>query len=202
MSYLSNKLLIGLSSFRSTVFFCLILMATSIASRLKSLMPESELLTDPCRMGKLVVDPADSICGLGNIKQGAGSFPVGSHLISSRRFYTHHGIYLGDGDVAHYSGFCILFKSGPIEVTNLERFANGKTVCMVQEQCEFSNDEIASRARSRIGESQYRLLSNNCEHFCSWCVSGESYSAQVNACLHFPRYLFSLIFALDSYFAA
>jgi Lecithin retinol acyltransferase len=35
------------------------------------------------------------------------------------------------------------------------------------------------RARSRIGEDDYRLLTNNCEHFCNWCLCGVSRSAQV-----------------------
>jgi hypothetical protein len=29
------------------------------------------------------------------------------------------------------------------------------------------------RARSRLGESRYRLLTNNCEHFCSWALRDE-----------------------------
>jgi hypothetical protein len=33
--------------------------------------------------------------------------------------------------------------------------------------------------RSRLGENDYRLLTNNCEHFCNWCLSGVSLSAQV-----------------------
>ncbi|ANI59976.1 NC domain containing protein [Pseudomonas sp. GR 6-02] len=30
-----------------------------------------------------------------------------------------------------------------------------------------------------MGENQYRLLTNNCEHFCNWCLYGESRSDQV-----------------------
>ena len=37
------------------------------------------------------------------------------------------------------------------------------------------------RARSRLGECQYDLLSNNCEHFCSWCELAEPRSPQVEA---------------------
>jgi hypothetical protein len=30
-----------------------------------------------------------------------------------------------------------------------------------------------------LGEDQYRLTTNNCEHFCVWCMSGESRSEQI-----------------------
>lgn len=39
---------------------------------------------------------------------------------------------------------------------------------------------------ARLGEDDYRLLTNNCEHFCIWCLSGESRSEQVEALLHHP----------------
>jgi hypothetical protein len=38
---------------------------------------------------------------------------------------------------------------------------------------------VVARARSRLGENRYRLTTNNCEHFCEWCLSGESRSEQV-----------------------
>lgn len=40
--------------------------------------------------------------------------------------------------------------------------------------------EVARRARSRLGENRYNLLTNNCEHFCEWCVRGEHRSYQVD----------------------
>jgi hypothetical protein len=45
----------------------------------------------------------------------------------------------------------------------------------------FHGREIVRRARSRLGECQYDLLSNNCEHFCSWCELAEPRSLQVEA---------------------
>jgi hypothetical protein len=46
--------------------------------------------------------------------------------------------------------------------------------------------EVVRRARSRIGEDNYRLLTNNCEHFCEWCLRGEPRSYQVEARLALP----------------
>jgi hypothetical protein len=40
-----------------------------------------------------------------------------------------------------------------------------------------------SRARSRLGENRYRLLTNNCEHFSEWSRFGTSRSPQVERLL-------------------
>lgn len=132
----------------------------------------------------------------------AERLPVGAHLVSPRAFYLHHGIYLGAGEVVHYSGFSSSFRAGPVEVIDLERFAAGRPVWFVQEVREYSDAEVVSRARSRVGESRYSVLSNNCEHFCNWCISGNSCSAQIRALLHYPRYLLSLVSALELFFIA
>lgn len=43
----------------------------------------------------------------------------------------------------------------------------------------FTPEETLKRARSRIGERKYNLLTNNCEHFVVWCKTGISESRQV-----------------------
>jgi hypothetical protein len=48
---------------------------------------------------------------------------------------------------------------------------------------------VTHRARSRIGEDCYRILSNNCEHFCEWCLRDERRSHQVESLLALPRRL-------------
>jgi hypothetical protein len=121
------------------------------------------------------------------------SLPIGAHLIGVRRFYWHHGIYLGGGNVAHYSGFCSSLKPGPIEVIDLESFSSSRPVWIYPELHGYSSNEIVKRARSRIGERQYKLFSNNCEHFCYWCISGKNYSSQVDAYFQNPFVLFFLM---------
>jgi hypothetical protein len=82
--------------------------------------------------------------------------------------------------VMHYAGLSRLLQSGPVEEATLRRFSMGRPVRIV-EHCEsqYSPQEIVQRARSRAGENQYRVLENNCEHFCNWCISGRSRSIQV-----------------------
>jgi Lecithin retinol acyltransferase len=105
---------------------------------------------------------------------------LGAHLTTSRRGYTHHGVYVGRGRVVHYSGLSGFWQCGPVEEVSLARFANGRSVEIVDHsESQYAPEEIVRRARSRLGENDYRLLTNNCEHFCNWCLSGVSRSAQV-----------------------
>lgn len=43
----------------------------------------------------------------------------------------------------------------------------------------FSEKETVKRAMSRIGEENYNLVTNNCEHFAMWCKTGVAESSQV-----------------------
>jgi lecithin:retinol acyltransferase len=106
--------------------------------------------------------------------------PLGAHLTTRRRGYLHHGIYAGAGKVIHYPGFKRLFRRGPVEEVTLERFTKGCAFAIRSGvEPRFSGATAVARARSRLGENRYRVWTNNCEHFCEWCVSGESRSTQV-----------------------
>ena len=112
-------------------------------------------------------------------------FALGAHLVTPRRGYTHHGIYVGGGRVVHYAGWSrAVFSCRPVEEVSLAQFADGHGVTALNEGTRrFAPAEVAARARSRLGEDRYRIASNNCEHFCHWCLSGEPRSAQVERLL-------------------
>jgi hypothetical protein len=115
---------------------------------------------------------------------------LGAHLTTSRRGYSHHGMYVGHGRVVHYSGFSGTWQCGPVEEVSLSRFVKGRPVRTVDHpELRYSPDEIVHRARSRLGENDYRLFTNNCEHFCNWCLSGVSRSPQVERRLWWIRIL-------------
>ena len=44
----------------------------------------------------------------------------------------------------------------------------------------YSPEETVNRALSRLGESRYDILTNNCEHFAIWCKTGVRESYQLN----------------------
>jgi hypothetical protein len=67
-----------------------------------------------------------------------------------------------------------------IEEISLAEFSEGRALRAEKGRTgRFNENEIVHRARSRLGESRYDLLRNNCEHFCNWCRLGENRSLQV-----------------------
>ena len=92
--------------------------------------------------------------------------------------YEHHGINCGDGTIIHYS------KIGDAKIsrTSKEKFARGKAVYVKPQATAFIADIVVSRAESRLGEQQYDLFFNNCEHFANWCKTGR------NECLQLERF--------------
>jgi hypothetical protein len=117
----------------------------------------------------------------------------GSHLVTPRIGYTHHGIYVGAGYVIQYSGFSgesfnthdIVAinqqKRSPIEVVSLNDFTQGERYWIEDHPyTKFTREEIVQRAYSRVKEQKYNLVFNNCEHFANWCVYGVEHSHQVN----------------------
>jgi hypothetical protein len=118
------------------------------------------------------------------------TWPLGTHLITPRRGYVHHGIYAGAGRVIHYAGFGRAWRRGPVEEVSIERFANGRAVQAVRASAAtFGGAEAVARARMRLGEDRYRVWTNNCEHFVHWCLSGTSHSTQVERLAHRVRAL-------------
>jgi hypothetical protein len=114
--------------------------------------------------------------------------PLAAHVISSRTGYTHHGIYVGDGKVVHYAGLSRGLRRGPVEEVSLAAFAHGRPIKIRPPvNPRFDRTDVLARARSRLGENRYRLLSNNCEHFSEWCVCGVSRSWQVDSLRMRPR---------------
>jgi hypothetical protein len=113
---------------------------------------------------------------------------LGSHLVTPRRGYLHHGIYVGARQVVHYAGFTHGLRRGPVEEVPFADFARAQRVWVrSDEPSDFDVQELICRARSRVGEARYRLLTNNCEHFCEWCLHGTARSFQVEAWLARPR---------------
>ncbi|MFJ1257161.1 lecithin retinol acyltransferase family protein [Cupriavidus sp. CuC1] len=104
---------------------------------------------------------------------------IGTHLVTDRLWYTHHGAYAGAGKVVHYVSRSL--RRGPVHKVTLAEFAHGHPVWVRQSpSARFAGMEAVQRAYSRIGEDRYRLISNNCEHFCMWRLYGESSSDQID----------------------
>lgn len=131
-------------------------------------------------------DPALRSIPLGS--SAAAELPTGCWLVAPRRGYTHHGICVGGGRVAHYAGLSRSWRRGPIEIVSLAEFSLGRNVWAKRTPtARYVGFQAAERALSRLGEDSYCVVTNNCEHFCAWCVDGESRSRQVEQWFAWPR---------------
>ena len=135
--------------------------------------------------GEECLFPGDSLLGVGEEP------PVASHLVTPRSFYSHHGIYIGNGRVIHYAGLACGLRYGPVEDVSLERFANGHCIRIRHDAVRFDRREVVERARLRLGERRYRVLTNNCEHFCAWVLRNESRSNQVERLRAIPQVIYA-----------
>ncbi|KAM3623656.1 uncharacterized protein V6R79_013861 [Siganus canaliculatus] len=130
----------------------------------------------------------------------------GDLLEVPRTIFTHFGIYLGDGRVAHLIpdilpaltsdqkliGSVItnkrlilgcVYKCATVRVDTLEDFAYGSKILVnrvdkTMKNEALPNEDVAKRAEKLIGSVPYSLLWNNCEHFVTFCRYGSAVSRQ------------------------
>jgi hypothetical protein len=108
--------------------------------------------------------------------------PLAAHLVTPRRGYIHHGLYVGHGRVIHYPGLIGGFRLRAVEEVALAQFARGRPVAVrADSNRRFEREDVVRRARSRLGENRYHIIRNNCEHFCEWSLSGVSRSRQLES---------------------
>ena len=105
------------------------------------------------------------------------------HLQVPRRhgLFNHHGIDLGDGTVAHY------LEGREILRSPVSEFSQGEVVSVLNHANASSAGVTVRRAMSRLGEQNYNLLFNNCEHFATWCKTGRHRSEQVDSVIDRAR---------------
>nr|VFK42440.1 MAG: Lecithin retinol acyltransferase [Candidatus Kentron sp. TC] len=106
--------------------------------------------------------------------------PKGDHLIVSRGIYSHHGLDLGDGRIMQY-GSHVGQTNARVEIVDRGTFSRGKPIKVMDKPAAYSPDEILARAEHRLGEQDYSLVWDNCEHFVNWCRTGEGKSRQVES---------------------
>ncbi|XP_061686941.1 lecithin retinol acyltransferase-like isoform X2 [Syngnathoides biaculeatus] len=132
----------------------------------------------------------------------------GDLLEVPRTLFTHFGVYLGDGRVAHLipdilpaltddrrrlatvvtNGRLIagcLCRRATVRVDTLEDFAYGSRILVnradgggAKSAAALPAEEVARRAEALLGTFPYSLLWNNCEHFVTHCRYGRAVSRQ------------------------
>ena len=113
----------------------------------------------------------------------------GDHIRVKRPYYYHHGVYVGDGMVIHFTGEENDSISEPEKVivrkTTIEFFANGTIVEKAKpnflEKRHLKNRKlVVEEAEKAIGEGGYDFLHNNCEDFANRVCYDKKLTSQIN----------------------
>lgn len=104
----------------------------------------------------------------------------GDHIKVKRKGYIHHGIYCGDNTVIHYTDANQNKWSASICEDSLQTFQSDGNIQVVSYKHPYPASFVIKRAKSRLGERDYNLFFNNCEHFSAWCKTGQAKSVQAN----------------------
>jgi hypothetical protein len=126
------------------------------------------------------------------------------HLFVWRIFcgvpYQHHGVHLGDNTVVHFAdpdplnslpspAYHRIIHTGVAQFLKSDRDTDLRTaldqalVHKVRHRRPLPAEQVRQRALDKVGAGDYHLLSNNCEHFANWCLTGQAESRQVHQAL-------------------
>ena len=116
-------------------------------------------------------------------KKPPEALAAADHLQVPRQhgLFHHHGIDLGDGTVAHY------LEGREILRSSIDAFRQDQPITVIEHDGASATGVTLRRAMSRIGEQNYNLLFNNCEHFATWCKTGRHRSGQIDSGLERAR---------------
>jgi len=96
--------------------------------------------------------------------------------------YSHYGIDLGEGKVAHFMGDSIwIRRESQILETTIEKFVkDGELSVLENIHYNFTREEVVARAYEVMNTNfgGYSVVENNCEHFAMWCATGVRESRQ------------------------
>ena len=71
-------------------------------------------------------------------------------------------------------------ENAVVHRSSYEHFKDGCPVTIVDIKNSKLPEETLRRARSCYGMRGYDFLTNNCDHFATWCKTGERWSIQVD----------------------
>jgi len=96
-----------------------------------------------------------------------------------RALYTHHAVDMGDETVIEYVSTTSAKRDSVVTRRSFVEFAKGGRVRVKEYAVRLDPEEAAARAELWLGHGGYDFFTNNCEHFASWCVTGDKSSAQI-----------------------
>ncbi|CAF0968658.1 unnamed protein product [Brachionus calyciflorus] len=126
-------------------------------------------------------------------KQVLSELLPGDLIEFKRNLYSHWAIYIGNSKIVHFSGNETRLAISGVQLTeihkakiNIDNYWD-----ILEDSYAFRNnlfdkilnplpvEEILIRAYSKVGESNFSIFSNNCEHFAKYCRYGVNSSDQI-----------------------
>jgi len=107
----------------------------------------------------------------------------GDLIWADRGLYHHCGIYEGGGYVIHFAakeGSEVNAENAVVHRTSFDHFKDGCPVKVINIEGAKSPEETLRRARTCYGMKDYNFTTFNCDHFATWCKTGEYRSIQVD----------------------
>ncbi len=113
-------------------------------------------------------------------------FKFGDHIKTKIDSVFHHGVFVSENEIIHFcsnEAFSILSNDLEIKKTNIAVFAQGNKVEVIgyPKSKRLSVEKSVEKARSKIGNKDYDIIFNNCEHFVNSCITGERQSYTMNS---------------------
>ncbi len=107
---------------------------------------------------------------------------AGDHIYVKRKrhFYSHHGIYAGNGQVLHFKGAVREKQDPTVIISDMATFLNNGELQRRSYKRRLPHAETVKVARAHLAQKDYSLVFNNCEHFATYCATGKKKSQQVS----------------------
>lgn len=132
------------------------------------------------RWGGYALVPAQALRYMLEMRPPEVKMQAGDRLVSSRGLHTHHGICVGNNQVIHYGVLGDGRDKECVQLVSLKKFEAGRGSWVERHLiCTYTAGTRVKRARSRLGEDDYNVVFNNCEHFVNWCFDGFGTSSQM-----------------------
>ena len=111
----------------------------------------------------------------------------GAHIRVQVGEIYHHGIYIGNDEVVQF-GLPFDIRNVPDKIkvikSDISDFLNGgflevREFSKKEKKLKNSDSKIVEIALSKLGEGNYDIIHNNCEHFVNECIFNSKKSKQV-----------------------
>jgi hypothetical protein len=113
-----------------------------------------------------------------SMQQTQQHFPLGAHQ-SSNTLVIAIMVFMQVVDVSFTILVLHYFQKASYQITSIQRFARGKPIYTRNYPSPRYKAKAIVRMRSRMHENHYHLIINNCEHLCTWAITGIESSIQV-----------------------